>query len=74
MDKPSSREDLTLLLRANGWTLTHSERYTMHSFEIWEKPGVSHQIRLGWPKNGDCNGATTTEAEIDKALRVMAGN
>jgi hypothetical protein len=74
MDKPTTREELTALLQANGWKMVVSEQYTMHTFEIWEKRGVAHQIRLGWPKNGDCNGATTTEGEINKALKIMAEN
>lgn len=71
-DKPKTREELAALLRENGWKLTYSEQFFMSSFEIWEKRGASYQIRLSWPKNCDCDGSTTTEGEIDKAIRLMA--
>lgn len=74
MDKPTTREELTALLSSNGWKLIYSERFTTSSFEIWEKPRCAYQLRLSWPKDGNCNGATTVEGEIDKALRMIADN
>ena len=71
MHKPKSREELTALLQKEGWKLVWQESFFMSSDEIWEKRGNPYQIRLSWPKDGDCNSATTTEIEIEKALHMM---
>ena len=72
--KPKTREEMAEVLKNDGWKLVHQERFIRPaaSFEIWGKRGNAYQIRLSWPLNGDCNGATTTEIEIDKALYMMA--
>lgn len=61
------------ILRASGWELVYSDTFISppSSFEIWEKQGASYQIRFSWPRGGDCNGATTIESEIDKAMKIM---
>lgn len=71
MDKPETRAEMTSLLQSDGWKLVYSKLFFTSSLEIWEKPGNPYQIRLSWPRNGDCNGATTTGIEIDKALHMM---
>lgn len=71
MDKPKTRAELTALLKSEKWKLVYDEHHFTDSMEIWKKPGNPYQIRLSWPLHGECNGATTTEIEIDKALHIM---
>ena len=77
MDKTKTREEMEAMLKAESWKLVYSDRIfdpanqINASVEIWEKHGNPYQIRLLWPRHGDCNGATTTEIEIEKALYIM---
>lgn len=73
MRQPKSKEEMRTLLRTQGWKLVWQDSFLMPptSAEIWEKSGEPYQIRLGWPLKGDCNGDTTTEIEIEKAMHMM---
>lgn len=70
INAPQTRDQVTALLQVSGWKLLRSERLTRPAsdFEIWGLAGYPYQLRLSWPVEGDCNGATTTEIEISRAL------
>jgi len=65
-----TRDQVEAFLQLTGWKLISSERLSRPAsdFEIWELAGYPYQLRLSWPVDGDCNGATTTEIEIHRAL------
>lgn len=69
----TTREAATELLKTKGWKLIHSDTFIRpaSSFEIWTKRGYHLQLRLAWPKNGDCNGATTMDIEIERVVSFV---
>lgn len=73
MDKPTDRYSTETLLRAEGWELVACDRFAnpLSDFQKWKKDGYPYLLRLAWPVGADCNGCTTLEIEICKALEMI---
>lgn len=69
-----TQQQVTKYLLATGWELVYQERFQgpRSNHEIYSKKGYEYLLNLGWPVNGDCNGATTTEIEVHKAINRIA--
>ena len=72
-ETPRNREQTEILLHSQGWQKIRSEKLSRPDadFEVWTKDEYPYQLRLSWPVDGDCNGATTTEIEIYRAMHFI---